>query len=133
MAKLILSRATMARGVVVLDENVGGLEPALREANILVIKPSDEISDDEIKAILLPHRIFVTNNPEDFILDAPAYEYGIIALNKLKFIDPSPTYRTNKTVQLISKAMSQYTLWVRGARFLLELREDGKHTLEELS
>ena len=122
----------MARGVVVLDEGLWGLEKALRDANILVVKLPTGLDDEEIKESLLSFRIMVTKNPADFIDDAPVYEYGIIALNKLKAIDYAPSYRKNKTVQLISRAMSWYKLWAKGAKFLLELREDGKHHLEEL-
>jgi hypothetical protein len=53
-------------------------------------------------------------------------------MDKLDPIDSAPSYRTNKTVQLLSKAMSQYGLWAKGAKFLLELREDGSHELKEL-
>jgi len=107
LAKQIVSRRAMARGVVVLDENLFGLEPALRGRNIVVVKPASGMSDDLIKEQLLSHRIFITKNPADFIDDAPVYEYGIIALDKLSFIDTIPDSKKNRTVQLISTALSR--------------------------
>ena len=132
LAQHIVSRRAMARGVVVLDEDLCGLEPALTDANIMVVKPPPGMDGEEIRESLLSHRVIVTKNPAAFIDDAPVYEYGVIALNKLKAIDSAASYRKNKTVRLLSKAMSQYKLWAKGAKFLLELREDGRHRLEEL-
>jgi len=133
IAEQIRARANLARGVVVLDDNVRELKAALRDANILVVVPaSGTLADEDWRDHLLFHRILVTTAPDDFKYDAPVYEYGIIALNKLKVIDSAPTRRKNRTVRLISRAMSRYKLWARGAKFLLEIRDDGKHLLEEL-
>jgi hypothetical protein len=133
IATQILSRKTLARGVFVLDENLFGLGPALRDANTKVVQLAAAWSDAEVKESLLPHRVMVTSNPHAFVDDAPVYEYGVVTLGKLKSIDTSPSYRTNRTVQLLLKAMSQYGLWAKGAKFLLELRDDGSHVLSDLS
>jgi hypothetical protein len=132
VAERIVARKAMARGVVVLDKSVRGLESALRDANILVVKPEARQPQEEIKKYLLPHRILVTTAPARFLLDAAVYEYGVLSLGKLKAIDTAPSYGQNKTVQLLSRAMSRYKLWVKGAKFLLELRDNGKHQLQEL-
>lgn len=132
IAEQILARRTLARGVVVLDKGLMGLEPALREANILVVKPRPGWSLADIKEWLLLHRIIITRDPRKFVHDAAVYEYGIIALDRLGSIDFSPSYRSNKTVRLVSQAMTRYKLWPEGAKFLLEIRADGKHHLQEL-
>jgi len=103
------------------------------EANIIVVKPDGGLSDHLMKKLWLTHRIVATRTPADFIDDAPVYEYGVIALDRLSFIDPAPEYSNNKTVHLISRAMGDYGLWARGAKFLLELHDDGNHVLRELS
>ena len=133
LAEQIVARRAMARGVVVLDGDLFGLETALRAANIIVVKPPSGLCDDLMREQLLSYRIIVTSNPADFIQDAPVYEYGVIALDRLSFIDPAPEYSKNKTVQFISRAMSEYGLWAKGAKFLLELHDDGNHVLRELS
>jgi hypothetical protein len=129
IARKIIAKKTLARGVVVLDVGLSGLMPALRDANIGVLEFHPKVSHDQ----LLFHRIIVTSNPAGFVDDAPVYEYGVIALDKLGSIDSSPTYRKNTTVRLLSKAMSRYHLWEKGAKFLLQLRDDGNHQLEELT
>ena len=128
IAELILSRARLTRGVVVLDKDLWALESALKDANIHVIR----LRPGWTKEQLLSHRIVVTQNPDRFFYDAAVYDFGVIALNKLKHIDSDPSYKKNKTVRLLSRAMSRYKLWAKGAKFLLELRENGKHRLEEL-
>lgn len=132
-AEQIIARRTLARGVVVLDEALSGiLGAALKDANIKVV-PTAGWGEQDIKEQLLPHRIMVTTNPAGFVDDAPVYEYGVVALDKLACIDSSPAYRTNPTVQLLSMAISKYGLWAKGARFILELRDDGNHALRDLS
>jgi hypothetical protein len=111
----------MSRGVVVLDENLAGLESYLRDENIRVIIPESGLEDDKIKYQLLPHRILITNNSKDFIDDATSIEYGIIATENIKFKDQK------KFVKLISKAIIKFNLWAEGSGFLLVLHEDGKH------
>jgi hypothetical protein len=74
IAKQILARKSMARGVVVLDEELFGLESALIDANIKVVKLSAEWSAADLKESLLSHRIIVTRNPGTFVDDAPVYE-----------------------------------------------------------
>jgi hypothetical protein len=132
LAQEIVARSTMARGVVVLDESVTGLAPALREANIMVIEVPAGTEEDEIKRLYLPHRIFVTRNPRAFREDAPIHEYGIVSLAKLKSVDVDRSYTRNRTARLISKSLSAYGLWAKGAKFLLELRDDGKRKLKKL-
>lgn len=132
MAKQIVDRSAMARGVIVLDENVAELAPALREANIRVVEMSAGTADAVIRQNYLFHRILVTRNAKDYLEEAPIHEYGIVSLEKLTFIDPSPSFATNKTARLISQVISAYGLWAKGAKFLLELRDDGKHELTSL-
>jgi hypothetical protein len=122
----------MARGVIVLDESVAGLAPALREANIKVVELPAGTADAVIRQNYLFHRILVTRNAEDFVEEAPIHEYGIISLEKLKCIDSSPSFATNETARLISHEISAYGLWTKGATFLLVLRDDGKHELTPL-
>jgi hypothetical protein len=132
IAHQIVQRSAMARGVLVVDEDVQALASALRGANIKVVVPPSGMKDEKIKEELLYHRIIVTRNSADFIHDAPIHEYGVISLANLSFVDSNPEYAKNKTAQMISKALSDYSLWSKGAKFLLELSDDGNHGLREL-
>jgi hypothetical protein len=122
----------MARGVIVLDSNVVGLAAALREANIKVVEIPAGTPEAVVRHGYLPHRILVTSNAKDFLDDAPIHEFGVVSLEKLKSIDTSPSFANNATAQLISRGISGYGLWSRGAKFLLELRDDGNHVLTPL-
>ena len=92
MARQIVDRAAMARGVIVLDSNVVGLAAALREANIKVVEIPAGTPEAVVRHGYLPHRILVTSNAKDFLDDAPIHEFGIVSLEKLKSIDTSPSF-----------------------------------------
>jgi hypothetical protein len=132
LAREFVGRSAMARGVIVFDENLAGLASALREANIKVVEIPAGTTDALIIQNYLFHRILVTKNTKDFLEQAPIHEYGIISLEGLSFVDASPSFAENKTARLISQAISKSKLWSRGAKFLLELRDDGKHRLSSL-
>jgi hypothetical protein len=129
VAKQIVDCRAMARGVIVLGKDAAALAPALREANIKVVEIPAGTADSAIMQDYLPHRILVTRNAKGFMEWAPIHEYGIVSLEKLTSINPSPSFAANKTARLISQGISAYGLWAKGATFLLELRDDGEHEL----
>ena len=126
------ARQAMSRGYLVVDENIQNLANVLRQTHIRVIVPRSGTPDDQIKTDLLPNRILVTKNSKDFKNQASSFEYGIISLDKLKFIDPEPNPAKNRTVRLISDAIINYKLWSKGHGFILTLKENGKHQYEDL-
>jgi hypothetical protein len=116
----------MSRGVVVLDENLIVLKDSLRDEHIKVIIPERFLTDDAIKHQLLSHRILITNNSADFVEDATAIEYGIIATENIKFKD------NLKLSKMISKAIVKFDLWSHQSGFILTLQSDGKHDFKVL-
>lgn len=124
--KVSINRISMARGVLVLDENVKHLEVPLMNLNIRVIKPpKSDMTDEDIKKSLLLKRILVTNNSQDFISDASVYEYGIIATEGI-------SKDAEFLASMISKAIIKHSLWSKGHGFILILSETGIHRLEDL-
>lgn len=119
----------MARGALVVDENVLQLVLALKACNIHISSPPAGWSDKQIANDILYNRIFVTRNSKDFIQYAPGLSIGIIGLEGLSFIDHEAT-ETNKTVQVISEAIIHYRIWSRKSGFFLELKENGKHKFQ---
>lgn len=119
----------MARGTLVVDENLFQLIPSIKAMNIHVIKPESGWSDQKIAEDLLVNRIFVTRNSKDFLSYAPGLSIIIIALEGLKFIDSA--YENNSTVKIISDAIIKYRLWSRNGGCFLELREDGNHKFQK--
>jgi hypothetical protein len=123
----------MARGTVVVDECCKELVKPLSESNIHVVEPHPKEKDEDIIRRLLPNRIIITKNPEDFKRHASSYDIGIIDISKLKFIDSDPSPTKNKTVQIISEAIIDFNLWSKRHGFIITLHENGKHMIRDLT
>jgi hypothetical protein len=121
----------MARGFVVLDENLYELKDSLEKQNLHVILPKPQMSDPEIAKELLGGRILITKNSKDFIDLAPIYDYGIIGLEHVKFIDTAKDEK-NTTAKLISKILTKGSLWSRLGAFLVTVKADGTFTVKTL-
>jgi len=116
----------MARGILVLDENLFSLSQALERKNIRIIKVESGMKDEFIQKHTLPGRIFVTNNSKDFVKGAKSFEYGIISTENIKSKDPE--YLSD----LISKEIIKNKLWSKLNGFILTLRDSGKSSFKEL-
>ncbi|MBI2377404.1 MAG: hypothetical protein HYV07_25610 [Deltaproteobacteria bacterium] len=101
--------------------------------NLRVIVPEAGMSDDRIKSQLLPNRIIITRNAKDFVYEASSYDYGIIGLENLSYIDPEPDPGKNQTAQLISKAIIDHGLWSKRSGFILMLENNGRHRYQDLT
>jgi len=121
----------MARGIIVLDENLYELEDALIEANMRVVTPEPGMSDKTIAKKLAVGRILITKNSKDFLRFAPMYDFGIIALENLKYIDPSKD-DSNRTVSLISEIITDANLWSRSTAFIVTVKNDNTYTIKDL-
>jgi hypothetical protein len=117
----------MARGTVVLDENMFHLETLLSNESIRVRKVRPGTRDDDIlKGDLLANRIFITNNSKDFIHDAPRLDCGIIATEG---VNSEP----NGLAKMISRALTDFSLWSKRHGFILRLKQSGRHEFQELT
>ena len=121
----------MARGVIVLDENLLELESALSKLNMHVVTPEAGMADHKIAKKLLGGRILITKNSKDFLKLAPIYDFGIIALENLKYIDPSED-QSNVTANLISDIMMEANLWSKRTAFILSVKNNKTYTIVEL-
>jgi hypothetical protein len=70
----------------------------------------------------LPGRIFVTNNPRDFVYSASLLDYSIIDTT-LVTKDPEGL------ASMIARAWVDYSLKAEHPAFYLKLRDDGKHEI----
>ena len=122
----------MARAVLVLDQGLDFLSPALKEASFIVVMADDGLADHESKQALLGQRIVVTQRTQDMIDDAPVHEYGIIGLDALPVVDRHPTYEANATVRMISRAITDFDLTAERSAFLVLLMPDGGHRFKRL-
>ncbi len=122
----------MARGAVVLDENLSQLAEPLRSINIHVVMPPKGMSDFDIISTILFSRIFITRNTQDFYEDIDTFQIGLISIEGLKFVDKEKDGRKNKTVKAIHRVIVDKKLWSKKHGFLLEMKENGKHVLKNM-
>lgn len=115
----------MARGTIVVDENLENIIPFIKGKNIRVITPNKGLKDDEIKKTMLANRIFVTNNVKDFLKDAPILDCGLISTENIKF-------KGENLAKMISDVLTDMNLWSKRHGFLVVLKENGKHDFKPL-
>jgi hypothetical protein len=117
---------SMARGILVLDENLLSLSEELKKKKIRILKILPGTDDEDIKEHSLSGRIFVTNNSKDFVRDAGRLEYGIISTENIKSKD------AKNLAQLISDEIIKNQLWSKEKGFILYLRDNGMTTFKNL-
>ena len=117
---------------ILLDENLRGLEPALEDDGFKVVLPPQGLQDDPLKIKAKARGwAILTKNSQDFIDDAIRYDYDIIGIEDVKFIDSKPD-RTNETVRKISDAVRRSKLATSKGNFWLKIRDNGSFHLEQL-
>lgn len=111
---------SMARGTIVVDENIESLTPYLADRNIKVIRIPKGTSDYTILNTYLSGRMFVTANTKDFIKEISSIEFGLISVDNVKTLAPEVLAKK------ISDAIIEYSLWSKRA-FLLVLHKNSNH------
>ena len=117
---------SMARGILILDENLFSLAEELKKKKIRVLKILPGTDDKAIKEHSLSGRIFVTNNSKDFVKDAKNLEFGIISTEGVKSKD------TENLAELISDEIIKNQLWSKQDGFILYLKDNGKSVFKNL-
>jgi hypothetical protein len=105
-----------------LDENLLNLKKPLEEKGFTVLSPKSRKLDPEILAEDLPGRIFVTNNPRDFLYSASLLDFSIIETTHV-------TKDPQDLAEMIARAWFDYSLKAEHPAFLLVLRQNGRHEL----
>ena len=115
---------------ILLDENLRGLETALEDDGFKVILPLQGLTDEALKRKARGWAI-LTKNSQDFIDDAVRYDYDVIGIEDIRFIDDGPD-RTNETVRKISQAVRRSQIATHKGNFLLKVRDNGSFHLQQL-
>lgn len=115
---------------ILLDENLGAeaksaeakrdLSRALEDAGFKVVVP-DEVLKHQARGWAI-----LTCNSKDFVDDAVRYDYDVISIEGIKFLD------TNETVKKISEAVRRSKIGVTRGNFCLQIHDDGSFGLEQL-
>lgn len=97
-----------------------GLKEQLGKKGFNVLVPKPGKSDAEILAEDLPGRIFVTNNPRDFLYSASLLDFSLI--------DTTHVSKDPETLaDIIARAWVDYSLKAEHPAFYLVLPQDGRH------
>ena len=105
-----------------LDENLLALREALEKKGFNVLVPRSGKRDEEIMTEDLPGRIFVTNNPRDFLYSASQLDFSIIDTTH---VSKDPQSLTD----LIARSWVDYSLKGEHPGFYLVLEPNGRHEL----
>jgi len=127
----VLELAKGAHYTIVLDENLRSLKAGLEDEGFKVVLPPEGAADEDIKELAKGGWTIATKNSKDFLDDALHYDYDIIALEEVKFIDSKPD-RANQTVAKIAGALIRSQLASRKGNFVLRIRDDGSFHLRQL-
>jgi len=122
-AKDLVELSKQGYFTIVLDENLRFLERALEDDGFKVIMPHQGLTDQALEAKARGWAI-LTKNSKDFVDDAVRYDYDVIAVEDIKFIDHK-TDRANETVRKISTAVRRSQLATRKGNFCLTIRDNG--------
>jgi hypothetical protein len=115
---------------ILLDESLRALEQALEDDGFKVIVPAQGLADEALKRKARGWAI-LTRNSQDFVDEAVRYDYDVIGIEDIKFVDDRSD-RTNETVRKISAAVRRSQLNTRKGNFWLKVRDNGAFHLEQL-
>lgn len=122
--------ARRAKLTILLDENVHQLKPGLKDAGFKVLT-FDRGTPDEKLYELAEGTIILTKNSKDFVTSAVIYDFDIISIEHIQFIDTKQD-RTNLTVEKIAAAIRQSQFYNQRGNFLLTVMDDGTYKLDPL-
>lgn len=116
---------------ILLDENIECLCAGLEDAGFKVITIEKGWSDEKIKKIAEGTAI-LTRNAIDFENDAVVYDYDIISIESIKFIDKKP-FRSNVTVRKIEKVIRESKFYNVRGNFKITIQDNGSYDVEPLA
>lgn len=126
----IEASARRSKLTILLDENIECLQLGLEAAGFKVILIEKGWSDEKIKKIAEGTAI-LTKNSKDFVKDAVVYDYDIISIENIKFVDTLPE-RKNKTVEKIETAIRASKFYNYRGNFKLVVNDDASYIVEAL-
>jgi len=129
VADLIELSKQSAYFTIILDEDLRGLETGLEDEGFKVIR-AKVLKNDGLKHEARGWAI-LTKNSQDLVDDAVRYDYDVIAVEDIKFVDDKQD-PTNEAVRIISGPIRRSQLAFRKGNFLLRIRGDGSFHLLQL-
>ena len=115
---------------ILLDDSLLVLESALEDDGFKVVVRRPGLDDEALKRQARGWAI-LTRNSQDFIEEAARFDYDVIGIEDIKFIDDKRD-RANATVCKISHAVRRSQIGTRKGNFHLKIRGNGSFHLEQL-
>lgn len=122
--------ALRSKLTIVLDENLLMLKSALKASGFKVLVFKAGTQDEDMWEQMEGYSL-LTKNSKDFVSSAVIYDFDIIAIESIKFLDDEPT-RKNNTVAKIADAIRGSKFYNMRGHFLLKVFDDGTYDLENL-
>ncbi len=105
-----------------LDGNLLAIQVPLERKGFNVLVPRSGKRDEDLMAEDLPGRIFITNNPRDFLYSASQLDFSIIDTTHVSK-DPQ------SLAEMIARSWVDYSLKGEHPAFYLVLQPNGRHEL----
>jgi hypothetical protein len=128
--KEVVGLSFRSKITITLDENIECLTAGLKQAGFKVYNVEKGWSDDRMKDYI-GNTVLITKNAKDFIDDATKYDYDIIDIKNIKYLDNDPTEK-NKTVQKIKNVCRKTQFYKLRGVFLVTIHDDGSYAIEDL-
>lgn len=127
----VIELAKGSHYTLLVDENIAVLKAGLQDEGYKVVIPPRGASDQEIKELASGGWTILTRNSQDFLDDAAHFDYDVIGIEDIRFLDEKPD-RTNQTVAKIAGALRRSELATRKGNFFLKVMDDGSFHLRQL-
>jgi hypothetical protein len=113
-----------------VDENLSVLVPAFKDAGFRVLTPPQGMLDDDVKE-MAEGTLIITKNSKDFIDDAVSFDYDVVGVEGIKFIDTEKS-KKNQTTRKIVSAIAKSRIWNLIGYYFLEVKDNGTFNLKKL-
>ena len=127
---MIIQSAIQGKVHISLDENLLTLKESLRDSGFKVTTFKPGTPDEELFHQMM-QTFVLTKNVDDFKVEAVIYDFDIIDIRQIKFIDKEKT-RTNETSKKIASAIRESGITHKKGYFQLIIKADGSWDLVQL-
>lgn len=126
----VFAMSRRSKLTILVDENVETLEEPLTKLGYRVFRLEKGLKDPHIRKLAEGSAI-LTKNSKDFIYDAVRFDYDVIGVELVKFLDATQD-ENNITARKISRAITDSGFYNLRGNFHLKIYDDGKYDLIQL-
>ena len=127
---VVMANARRSKLTILLNENLECLSAALKDSGFKVISIKKGTPDSEVME-LAEGTAILTKNSKDFLRKAVRFDFDVISVENVKFIDDLPD-SSNSTVTKISDAVRSSGFATQRGNFNLIIMDDGSYRMDAL-